>query len=181
MRKKRLYRSLPAMLAAFLAALFLAAVPSLILAQGVPGGGIGPVPAPTPGQSTSIGPGSLGGGIGPAPAPTPGQSISIAPGNLGGGVGPAPAPTPGQSFTFAPNTKTHRGRGATPRLAPGLTNNPPPTYMPTNNGGIMVSPGLRRTYTVTEKDKAEQQPGETPRPHKHPKRCLHGCAHVPQS
>jgi hypothetical protein len=176
MSKNRIHRSLPALLAALL----LAASPRLIFAQGVPGGGMGPVPAPTPGQSIGIGPGSLGGGIGPAPAPTPGQSISIAPGNLGGGVGPEPAPTPGQSFTFAPNTRTHRGRGATPRLAPDQTINPPPRYMPTNNGSIMVSPGLRRTYTVTDKDRAEQQPGETARPHKHPRRCLHGCAREPQ-
>jgi hypothetical protein len=177
MRKKQLHRLLPAMLAA----LFLTASPRLILAQGVPGGGFGPVPAPTPGQSIGIGPGSLGGGIGPAPAPTPGQSFSIAPANLGGGVGPQPAPTPGQSFTFAPNTRTRRGRGATPRLSPEQTIIPPPTYMPTNNGNIVVSPGLRRTFTVTDKDKAEQQPGETVRPHRHPKKCPHGCAHGNQS
>src|SRR5882757_7613498 len=59
-----------------------------------------------------------GGGIGPTPAPTPGQSISIGPGNLGGGIGPAPAPTPGQSISIAPNTKTRRGQGITPRTAP---------------------------------------------------------------
>ncbi len=177
MRKNRFHRSLPAMLAVLL----LTTSPKLIFAQGVPGGGMGPVPAPTPGQSISIGPGSLGRGIGPAPAPTPGQSISIAPGNLGGGVGPAPAPTPGQSFTFAPNTKTRRGRGATPRLSPEQTINPPPRYMPTNNGSIMVSPGLRRTFTVTDKDKAEGTPGETSRPHKRPRKCLHGCVRVPPS
>jgi hypothetical protein len=179
MRRNSVHRSLPAMLAALLTALLLAASPWPSFGQGVPGGGIGPTPAPTPGQSISIGPGSLGGGIGPAPAPTPGQSISLAPGNLGGGVGPAPAPTPGQSFTFAPNTKKHRGRGATPRLAPDLTVNPPPTYMPTNNGGVASSPGLRQTFTVTGTDKAQVQPGETARPRRHAKKCLHDCARVP--
>jgi hypothetical protein len=84
---------------ALLAALLLAGSTGLLFAQNVvPGGGIGPTPAPTPGQSISIGPGNLGGGIGPAPAPTPGQSISIAPGNLGGGI--VPAPTPGQSISL---------------------------------------------------------------------------------
>jgi hypothetical protein len=175
MCKNRFDGPLLAMLAAILVA-----SSARVYAQGVPGGGIGPVPAPTPGQSISIGPGSLGGGIGPAPAPTPGQSISIAPGNLGGGVGPAPAPTPGQSFTFAPNTRTHRGRGATPRLAPDLTINPPPTYMPTNNGSIPLSPGLRRTFTVTGKYKAEAQPSAAGPRHRHPKKCLRDCGRVPQ-
>ena len=104
---------------ALLTGLLLAGSSAPTLAQNVvPGGGMGPTPAPTPGQSTSIGPGNLGGGIGPAPAPTPGQSISIAPGNLGGGVGPAPAPTPGQSISLASNTRMRRGRVATPRIAP---------------------------------------------------------------
>jgi hypothetical protein len=43
--------------------------------------------------------GSVPPGIGPAPAPTPGQSITIPPNTPGTpqGIGPAPAPTPGQS------------------------------------------------------------------------------------
>jgi hypothetical protein len=151
----------------------------MIFAQGVPGGGIGPVPAPTPGQSISIGPGSLGGGVGPAPAPTPGQSFGIAPGNLGGGIGPAPAPTPGQSITLAPNTRRGRGRGATPRLSPDQTINPAPRYLPYDNRAIMVNPGLRQTFRTTSEDRAEPRAGESGRRHKHPKKCVHGC--LPQS
>jgi hypothetical protein len=63
----------------------------------VPGGGFGPPPAPTPGQSISIGAGNLGGGMGALPAPTPGQSSSTSAGNVGGGFGPLPQRTPGQS------------------------------------------------------------------------------------
>ena len=49
--------------------------------------------------SSNSAPGSVTGGIGPAPAPTPGQSITIPPNTPGTpqGIGPAPAPTPGQS------------------------------------------------------------------------------------
>jgi hypothetical protein len=132
-----------AVLAATLALLLLAGSTGLIFAQ-VPGGGIGPAPAPTPGQSISIGPGNLGGGIGPAPAPTPGQSISIAPRNLGGGIGPAPAPTPGQSISIAPNTR--RGRGVTPRAAPdqGIIASSP-NYLRRDNGVAPSSSGLRAT------------------------------------
>jgi hypothetical protein len=160
-----------------LAVLLLAGSTRLIFAQGVPGGGIGPAPAPTPGQSISIGPGNLGGGIGPAPAPTPGQSISIAPRNLGGGIGPAPAPTPGQSISIAPNTR--RGRGVTPRLRPDQAILPPPKYLPVPSGGIMVDPGLRQTFHT--RDRAEPQTGEAAPPHKRPRKCVRRCAHVPQN
>jgi len=146
----------------------------------VPGGGIGPTPAPTPGQSISIGPGNLGGGIGPAPAPTPGQSISIAPGNLGGGIGPAPAPTPGQSISLAPNTRTRRGRGATPRIAPTPDQQivaPSQNDLRRPNGAGPSDPGLRATFCVTAD--GTKPCGETALRHHGAKNCATGCAHVP--
>ena len=54
----------------------------------------------TPGAAATGSPATVG--VGPVPAPTPGQSISIH-GNTPGtsqGIGPAPAPTPGQSTTI---------------------------------------------------------------------------------
>jgi hypothetical protein len=169
----------PAMLAATLATLLLAGTPGLILAQNVvPGGGIGPAPAPTPGQSISIGPGNQGGGIGPTPAPTPGQSISIAPGNLGGGVGPEPAPTPGQSISIAPNTR--RGRGVATRRTTIPSSNAPSLGLGRGGGAPVVDPGLRQTFRRTANDRTQPPPDEAAPPHKRPKKCLRHCAHVPQ-
>jgi hypothetical protein len=81
----------------------------------VPGGGIGPAPAPTSGQSITIPPNTPGTpqGIGPAPAPTPGQSTSI--------PGPARASgstLPSESVRTVPTPRQSRMRGArTPREA----------------------------------------------------------------
>ena len=66
---------------------------TVTLAQnsGAPSGTHGAVPSGAPATV----------GVGPTPAPTPGQSISIL-GNTPGtsqGIGPAPAPTPGQSVS----------------------------------------------------------------------------------
>jgi hypothetical protein len=165
---------------AALAGLLLAASTAPVFAQyGVPGGGIGPAPAPTPGQSISIGPGNLGGGMGPEPAPTPGQSISIGPGNLGGGVGPAPAPTPGQSISIAPNTRRGLGVATRRTTIPYPSFDPLPNGLRSGQGGNVVDPGLRHTFHITGKDRAGP-PDEAAPPHRHPKKCTRHCARVPQ-
>jgi hypothetical protein len=81
------------------------AAPGTTNGSTIPNAGVGPKPAPTPGQSTSIPPNVPGtSGMGPAPAPTPGQSTSLPPtpdattGIAPQGIAPT-APTPGQSTT----------------------------------------------------------------------------------
>jgi hypothetical protein len=75
----------------------------------VPGGGIGPAPAPTPGQSITIPPNTPGTpqGIGPAPAPTPGQSVSTP-----GSARTIGSVLPSESVRPVPTPRHSRMRGA---------------------------------------------------------------------
>ena len=81
-------------------------IPAAVLVQnsGSASGSSAPGATSPAGTPSAPGPGSpaSNAGIGPAPAPTPGQSITIQPNtpSTSQGIGPAPAPTPGQSVSI---------------------------------------------------------------------------------
>jgi hypothetical protein len=90
-------------------------------------------------------------------SPVPERQVS-------GATAPSAAPNPYQGWI----DENYGGARDWPTVAAGIDDERICDY---NNGGVPPNPGLRQTYTVTGKDKAEvQQPGKTARPHRHPKK-----------